>query len=109
MSESLDQLEKELPYPNIKQFTRKISDVELPGYFPSWHLDNTWEEGDALFRERRKLTMIEQNKQPKEKLKDGDKDWKHKCVNCDDLPTVYPTKLCGPCYFGEPETYEGNW
>jgi len=57
MSSYLDQLEKQLLDPNIKQFTRKISDVELPGYFPSWIFENTWEEGDALFRERIKKEM----------------------------------------------------
>lgn len=42
-------------------------------------------------------------------LKDGDKDWKTPCQNCDQLPTVHPTELCGPCCFGESETYGGNW
>lgn len=52
MSDFYDLLEKQLLDPNIKQFARKISDVELPGYFPSWQFENTWEEGDDLFRAR---------------------------------------------------------
>lgn len=42
-------------------------------------------------------------------LKVGDKDWHTPCQNCDQLPTVHPTELCGPCCFGEAETYGGNW
>lgn len=46
-------------------------------------------------------------KQPK--LKDGDKDWATPCCNCNQLPTVYPTDLCGPCCWGEAGTAGGNW
>lgn len=42
-------------------------------------------------------------------LKDGDKDWDTKCENCEALPTVHPTQLCGPCCFGEADTVGGNW
>lgn len=44
-----------------------------------------------------------------EKLKAGDKDYNTPCMNCGAKPTVHPTKLCGPCCFGEAETTEGNW
>lgn len=43
------------------------------------------------------------------KLKDGDKDWATPCQNCDQLPTVSPTDLCGPCCWGEADTAGGNW
>lgn len=43
------------------------------------------------------------------KLNDGDKDWQTPCVVCDQLPTVHPTELCGPCCFGEADTAGGNW
>ena len=42
-------------------------------------------------------------------LQDGDKDWSRKCENCEEVPTVHPTGLCGPCCFGEAETAGGNW
>lgn len=41
-------------------------------------------------------------------LKAGDKDWNTPC-DCGQVPTVHPTGLCGPCCFGEAETYGGNW
>jgi hypothetical protein len=56
-----------------------------------------------------------QSKKLKRKLgikhsrKDGDKNWDHKCDVCGETPTVEPTGLCGPCCFGEAETYGGNW
>jgi hypothetical protein len=48
-------------------------------------------------------------KPPKVKYKDGDKNWHVKCQNCGEKPTVHPTELCGPCCFGEAETYGDNW
>lgn len=42
-------------------------------------------------------------------LKDGDKNWKDKCLNCGASPTVHPTNLCGPHCFGEAATINGNW
>ena len=49
-------------------------------------------------------------KEPKsDHLEDGDKDFDTPCQNCDEKPTVHPTALCGPCCFGEAETYGGNW
>ena len=45
----------------------------------------------------------------KAKLNDGDKDYDTPCQNCGEKPTVHPTALCGPCCFGEAETYGGNW
>lgn len=42
-------------------------------------------------------------------LRDGDKNWDHPCDNCDGLPTVHPLGLCGPCTWGEADTYGGNW
>lgn len=41
--------------------------------------------------------------------KEGDKDYVVPCQNCGELPTVHPTDLCGPCCFGEAETFGGNW
>lgn len=43
------------------------------------------------------------------KLQDGDKNWETPCQNCEALPTVHPTDLCGPCCFGEADTVGGNW
>ena len=40
---------------------------------------------------------------------DGDKDYATACTTCGEKPTVHPTGLCGPCCFGEAETYGGNW
>ena len=34
------------------RFTRRFSDVELPGYVPHPSLNNLWQEGDELFRQR---------------------------------------------------------
>lgn len=42
-------------------------------------------------------------------LKDGDKDWETPCQNCEQVPTVHPVALCGPCCFGEAATAGGNW
>lgn len=42
-------------------------------------------------------------------LQDGDKDWNKPCSNCGEFPTVFPTGLCGPCCWGEAETFGGNW
>ena len=44
-----------------------------------------------------------------EPLVDGDKDYDTPCEVCGEKPTVHPTGLCGPCCFGEAETYGGNW
>jgi hypothetical protein len=35
-------------------------------------------------------------------------DWTKRC-QCGDTPIVPHTGLCGPCTFGEAETYGGNW
>lgn len=43
------------------------------------------------------------------RLKDGAKDYDTHCTNCNAVPTVHPTELCGPCCFGEAETINGNW
>lgn len=55
---------------------------------------------------RKKKTV---NPYPSQKLKDGDKNWNVPCENCGETPTVHPTGLCGPCCWGEAETYGGNW
>ena len=52
--------------------------------------------------------MNKKNKKKKE-LKEGDKDWTTPCCVCGEKPTVHPTELCGPCCFGEADTYGGNW
>jgi hypothetical protein len=43
--------------------------------------------------------------------KDGGmrKNWENACDNCDGLPTVGDSGLCGPCFFGEAKTAEGEW
>ena len=52
---------------------------------------------------------LKEIKEETTELKDGDKDWNDKCINCGETPTVHPTNLCGPCCFGEAETFGGNW
>lgn len=47
--------------------------------------------------------------QPNQTLKQGGKDWYSRCTNCSGKPCVFPTKLCGPCTFGEASTRNGNW
>lgn len=39
----------------------------------------------------------------------GGQDWDTPCMVCGEKPTVIPTELCGPCCFGEAETFGGNW
>lgn len=36
-------------------------------------------------------------------------DWTRGCEVCGEKPVVNATGLCGPCTFGESETYGGNW
>lgn len=36
-------------------------------------------------------------------------DWSRRCEVCGQSPIVPITGLCGPCTFGESETYGGNW
>ncbi len=38
-----------------------------------------------------------------------DKIWHYKCDNCEEVPVVRATGLCGPCTFGEADTFGGNW
>jgi hypothetical protein len=59
--------------------------------------------------QKQKKQKPKNNNQPKLKLKSGDKDWNTECQNCGQVPTVHPTQLCGPCCFGEAETFGGNW
>jgi len=40
---------------------------------------------------------------------DTSPDWARKCENCGQVPTVGNSRLCGPCYFGEADTANGNW
>ena len=37
------------------------------------------------------------------------KNYAVKCCNCEQIPTVGDTDLCGPCCFGEAATAGGNW
>jgi hypothetical protein len=37
------------------------------------------------------------------------RDWTRNCEVCAEKPVVNVTGLCGPCTFGEAETYGGNW
>ena len=48
-------------------------------------------------------------KQKKVGLQDGDADWGRPCENCEEVPTLHPTGLCGPCCTGEADTAGGNW
>lgn len=63
--------------------------------------------------ERKAYTKRVKDKSAKQQrikqLKDGDKDWDTPCQNCEAVPTVHPTQLCGPCCFGEADTAGGNW
>lgn len=40
---------------------------------------------------------------------DTDPDWTRGCEVCGASPVVGDLGLCGPCTFGEAETYGGNW
>lgn len=44
-----------------------------------------------------------------EGLEEGAPDWSTPCQCCDEVPTVHPTRLCGPCCFGDAHTAGGNW
>ena len=46
------------------------------------------------------------SKEQKDKLRPN---WREHCVNCDELPTVPESGLCGPCHFGEADTVFGDW
>ena len=46
---------------------------------------------------------------PATTLQEGDADWSTPCSSCDEIPTVHPTRLCGPCCFGDAHTAGGNW
>lgn len=37
------------------------------------------------------------------------RDWTRGCEVCGEKPVVNATGLCGPCTWGESETYGGNW
>lgn len=37
------------------------------------------------------------------------KNWATKCDNCQQVPTVGSSGLCGPCFFGEADTANGEW
>lgn len=60
-------------------------------------------------RNRQRLQAKRDPMLPLAKLEKGDPNWQCKCTNCGETPTVHPTKLCGPCCFGEAETAGGNW
>jgi len=44
-----------------------------------------------------------------EEADDTTPDWDTKCSVCGAVPTVPVTGMCGPCTFGEADTYGGNW
>lgn len=48
-------------------------------------------------------------KQPPKAPPDVSKNWTIKCENCQQVPTVGKSRLCGPCYFGEADTANGEW
>jgi len=55
------------------------------------------------------LGLVRAREQRIAALEDGDKDWETPCQNCEQVPTVHPLELCGPCCFGEADTAGGNW
>ena len=46
---------------------------------------------------------------PNRPLSEGEEDWATPCSSCGNIPTVHPTRLCGPCCFGDASTAGGNW
>lgn len=44
-----------------------------------------------------------------EGIPEGTPDWTTPCQICDEVPTCHPTRLCGPCCFGDAHTAGGNW
>lgn len=63
----------------------------------------------GAYNDRKYAELRSLQEQARASWKDGDKDHERECVNCDALPTVHPTELCGPCCFGEASTINGNW
>lgn len=45
----------------------------------------------------------------KEPESNNEPDWTGKCEVCGESPIVPETGMCGPCTFGDAETYGGNW
>lgn len=68
-----------------------------------------YEEQDAIRQEAMNPGSAKREQQRLATMKGGDKDWLIPCQNCDAVPTVHPTQLCGPCCFGEAKTINGNW
>ena len=57
---------------------------------------------------------MKKKKQSKEQIdKDTErafrKNYKVSCMVCEQKPTVGDLGLCGPCTWGEADTYGGNW
>jgi hypothetical protein len=61
----------------------------------------------------KRIKVKQEPKQEPTVLKAGDPlvvpDWNTPCENCEAVPTVPLTGLCGPCTFGEADTADGNW
>lgn len=46
---------------------------------------------------------------PKKEKEMFEPDWDGKCGNCEDMPTVPISGLCGPCHFGTAQALHGDW
>lgn len=58
----------------------------------------------------RKLAYVDNGVPVYEMLpSDNEPDWEHKCEVCGQKPVHRLTGMCGPCTFGEADTYGGNW
>lgn len=59
---------------------------------------------------QKKLKIQKPERQPPEKDRpEIQPDWSTSCDVCGSVPVVPITGLCGPCSYGEADTYGGNW
>lgn len=59
-------------------------------------------------------TQSARDRQYRAGLRKGEPDWSRACATCGMEPTVFTEEndchpMCGPCFFGEAETINGNW
>lgn len=63
----------------------------------------------AYHADRKERNMIETEENNDTTGTQLTKNWTCKCDICESLPTVADSGLCGPCFFGETDTIDGNW
>ena len=53
--------------------------------------------------------LIEDVKTPEKMRKDYEPNYVKACENCETIPTVPISGLCGPCHWGAAKTIDGGW